>query len=246
MANIAESVWGAYGIVIRALILLAAYSGMRAAELWGLRWRDIDARAGVIHVRWQLETLGDERLKQRLKELRARDDAFEIVPGGLLTRPKNQEPRTIVLFPEAAEALGDLPRHIDSDFVFLTIRGKLFSKSKYNHYWAPARAAFAMSLPPTHWLRERMQAHETRGDYHFHELRHLHASMLDDAEVSLPDNAGQLGHKDGGALADQRYVHRQEELARQRIRKRWARRHARSSEDESVASRLHPMDDIAD
>lgn len=244
LANFAVSVWGAYGIVIRALIMLAAYTGMRAAELWGLRWRDIDMRAGVIHVRWQLETLGDERRKRRIQELRARGDAFEIVPGGLLTRPKNQEARTIVLFPEGAEALADLARHIDSDFVFLTIRDKLFSKSKYNHYWAPVRAAFAMSLPPTHWLRARMEAHEIKGDYHFHELRHLHASMLGDAEVSSPDNAQQLGHKDEGTLA--RYVHRQEDLARQRTRERWARRKASTSANESVASRLHPIDDIAD
>ena len=151
-----------------------------------------------------------------------------------------------MLFPEAAEALAGLPRHIDSDFVFLTIRGKLFSKSKYNHYWAPVRAAFALSLPPTHWLRERMEARGTRGDYHFHELRHLHASFLDDAEVPLSDNAQQLGHKDGGALAQQRYVHRNEELARERIRERWAARNASTSASESVASRLRPMDDIAD
>jgi len=144
MANTAVSVWGAYGTVIRALILLAAYSGMRAAELWGLRWRDIDMRAGVIYVRWQLETPGEERRKQRIKELRTRKDPFEIVPGGLLTRPKNQQPRTIVLVPEAEEALADLARHIDSDFVFLTIRGKLFSKSKYSHYWSPVRAGFVM------------------------------------------------------------------------------------------------------
>ena len=54
---------------------------MRAAELWGLRWRDIDMRAGVIHVRWQLETLGEARRKERIKELRSRDDSFELVPG---------------------------------------------------------------------------------------------------------------------------------------------------------------------
>lgn len=246
LGNVAVSVWGPYGIVIRALIMLAAYSGMRAAELWGLRWRDIDMRAGVIHVRWQLETLGDERFKQRVKELRAKRDPFEIVPGGLLTRPKNKQARTIVLFPEAAEALGDLPRHIDSDFVFLTIRGKLFSKSKYSHYWSPVRAGFVMSLPSTHWLRERMEARGTGGDYHFHELRHLHASILDDAEVTLRDNAQQLGHGDGGTLAEQRYVHRQEDRARERIRERWARRKASTSANESVASRLHPIDDIAD
>jgi integrase len=35
----------------RTLIMVAAFSGMRASELRGLRWKDVDLKRGVLHVR---------------------------------------------------------------------------------------------------------------------------------------------------------------------------------------------------
>ena len=35
----------------RALLLIAAFAGLRASELRGLRWRDIDLNAAELHVR---------------------------------------------------------------------------------------------------------------------------------------------------------------------------------------------------
>jgi len=246
LGDVALTVWGSYGVVIRALILVAGYTGMRLAELFGLRWQDIDMRAGVIHVRWQLETMGSKRRQARIRELRARKDPFVIVVGGLLTRPKNHEPRTILLLPEAADALRDLPRRLDSEFVFLTTQGRLFSKSNHHRCWAPVRAAFAMTLPPTHWLRQRMEAEGEEGNYDFHELRHLHSSILDDAGVSERDNAQQLGQKDGGRLVRERYAHRDEDRARERTREQWDQRDRGASADQSVASRLRNRDETAD
>lgn len=40
-------------LTIRALILMAAFVGMRPAELYGLRWSDIDIRADEVHVERQ-------------------------------------------------------------------------------------------------------------------------------------------------------------------------------------------------
>lgn len=224
LANVAISKWGAYGTVIRTMILLAGYTGMRLAEIWALRWRDIDLEGEIVHVRWQLETLSTKMLKRRVDELRRRGDPCMEVPGGVLWRPKNTEERTIVLLPEAAEAIGDLARHISSEFLFLTNGGALFSKSKHHYYWDPVRAGFTESLPRTHWLRERIDGLGPNGNYDFHELRHLHSSMLANAEVVQSDNALQLGHRDGGELVRRRYAHPDEELARERIREHWARR----------------------
>lgn len=36
---------------LRPLVVLAAFAGLRASELRGLRWRDIDLKRGVVHVR---------------------------------------------------------------------------------------------------------------------------------------------------------------------------------------------------
>src|SRR5262249_30648905 len=36
---------------VRALLLLAAFTGFRASELRGLRWSDIDLKKGEVHVR---------------------------------------------------------------------------------------------------------------------------------------------------------------------------------------------------
>src|SRR5262249_50675831 len=34
----------------RALVMVAAFSGLRASELRGLRWKDVDLKRGVLHV----------------------------------------------------------------------------------------------------------------------------------------------------------------------------------------------------
>ena len=36
---------------LRALLLIAALTGLRASELRGLRWSDVDLKAGELHVR---------------------------------------------------------------------------------------------------------------------------------------------------------------------------------------------------
>ena len=229
LANMAVTKWGAYGIVVRAMIVVAAYTGVRLAELFGLRWMDVDLQNGVIHVRWQFAAMSEPMIKQRLAEHRARGDACIVVEGGLLWRPKNTMPRTIVLLPEATLVISEVPRRIGSDFVFHAPCGALFSKSKHHYYWDPVRTAFMESLPPDHWLAERVMSLGPKGDYDFHELRHFHASTLKDAGVTDGDNALQLGHTDGGELVSKRYAHPDKELARERIREQWAHRRRRPS-----------------
>jgi integrase len=50
LCDYAPRVHGAYGPMMPALILVAAYSGMRPGELFALRWSDIDFAAMRIHV----------------------------------------------------------------------------------------------------------------------------------------------------------------------------------------------------
>ena len=43
----------------RPLLLIAAFTGVRAGELRGLRWTDVDLKEGVLHVRQRADRWGD-------------------------------------------------------------------------------------------------------------------------------------------------------------------------------------------
>ena len=43
----------------RALLVVAAFTGLRASELRGLRWSDIDLKTGVVHVRQRADQWGE-------------------------------------------------------------------------------------------------------------------------------------------------------------------------------------------
>jgi hypothetical protein len=45
----------------RLLLATACFTGMRESEVFGLRWRDVDLEAGVLHVRHQLSRATEER-----------------------------------------------------------------------------------------------------------------------------------------------------------------------------------------
>lgn len=119
-----------------------------------------------------------------------------------VTAVKNDRPRTIVL---PAPAAGDLKRISREDpLVFLTQRGSHFTQRSHFYYWNPVRAAFG------------------RPQMDFYELRHFCGSYLADLGVSPMDIAVQLGHQDGGRLAQELYIHAYEDNARDRIKRAWA------------------------
>jgi integrase len=83
LASCATEVWsGEVGLGVRALVLLAAFSGPRPAELYGLRWTDLDFRSDEVHVE-----------SQHSPQTRR----FEL--------PKNGRSRVIVLTPPARAGL---------------------------------------------------------------------------------------------------------------------------------------------
>ncbi len=78
-------------LTVGALVATAAFTGMRPAELYGLKWVDIDLRQDEIHVERQYSP---------------RTRTFEL--------PKNGRTRIVVLTPPARDALLALPRPVDS------------------------------------------------------------------------------------------------------------------------------------
>jgi integrase len=123
---------------------------------------------------------------------------------GQIKVPKNNQTRTVILPPPAREALVDVPARLDAPWLFVTPRGRRFSKSSHLHYWRVVRTAFG------------------RPTMHFYELRHFCATHLLELGVSHADVAVQLGHTDGGALVMSTYGHPSEQAARERLKRAYA------------------------
>ena len=113
-------VLGAHAPQMRALMVVAAYSGMRPGELMALEWGDIDFEGNRIYVQ--------RRLYQ-----------------GVVDRPKNGKAKTIALTPPAKEALHGLPSFDQppvegAELVFRSKQGKRLSQPTLTAYWAQVRA----------------------------------------------------------------------------------------------------------
>ena len=118
-----------------------------------------------------------------------------------MTLPKNGRSRTVILPPPAREALRSTPRRPDQEHVFAGKRGQRLSATTHFHLWNPVRAA--AGTPELDW----------------HHLRHVAGSLMADRGLSAQDIAYQLGHTDGGRLAQRLYIHTYEDSAKERIRR---------------------------
>lgn len=165
LADLSLPLFGSYGPTFRAVVLFAGYVGVRPGELFRLTWTDIDFKKQQVHVARSLSSTGD------------------------VTLPKNDEERNVVLPPQAATALREMPRRADSPYVFTTKTGRPFSKTSHNYYWSQLRAA------------------AVKPDMDFYELRHFCATELLRRGLRPADVAVQLGHTDGGILVMTTYGH---------------------------------------
>jgi integrase len=134
----------------RTAIYTAAYTGLRASELWALRRKDVDTLRGVVHVR------------QAIKRL----DPLVVGP------PKNGKTHTVTLPRFLRAMLNDqLPRSEDA-LVFTSPEGAVMRQGLFmRRVWYPTikgdkKRKIKAALPKElHGLR-------------FHDLRHTAASML--------------------------------------------------------------------
>lgn len=132
LADTALAAWPhEVGPTMRALILCAAYVGLRPSELYGLRWSDLDLRA-------------EEVLVQR--QYAAKTRTFEL--------PKNGLKRLVVLTAPAKAALLELPRPVDAEtLIFRASRGGPMSGRVQHYYWHPIRTAFGRPSMDLYELR---------------------------------------------------------------------------------------------
>jgi integrase len=116
LGDTALAVHGEYGPTFRAMILFAAYVGLRPGELCALERADV--RGDEVSIRQNLDGTGQLKL------------------------PKNGKQRVVILPPLARGALRDVVPRVDVPWLFTTGRGRRFAKSSLLYYWNPVRAAF--------------------------------------------------------------------------------------------------------
>jgi integrase len=173
-----------FGPRYAAMIQFAAWSGMRPAEIYALRWGKIDFQGNRIRVDSQYSS-----------------------KTGKYGLPKSQKPRTIALTPGAREALMALPRAGAEDLVFRTKGDRPYMARSHHMYWDPVRRAFTSSCRRATICGERL-AKDPEDRLDFYELRHFCATYLYET-LKLPAHvvAVQLGHQDGGKLVMETYGH---------------------------------------
>lgn len=113
---------GGYGSEFRAMIQFSAWTGIRAGELHGLQWDDVD---------------GDYLWVRRSRKTDLS-----------LGKPKNGKERKIVLLPQA-QVLDQVPRRHESPFVFHSSRGEPLNKGSHHYAWRVVRAG--ANLPKARW-----------------------------------------------------------------------------------------------
>lgn len=211
LTGIAKAVHGeGYGELFAAMILTAAWTGLRPSELFLLSLEEsdnlnfVDLRAGVVHVDWQLGA-----------------------KTGKVGRPKKESQREVILLPAAEDALRAIEDRQEPGLpLFTTRRGKPFNQRTHFYYWDPVRAAFAAALPAGHHIRQRATDTGEPGNLDFYELRHFFGTKLAHPPAGVTpaspyEIAAMMGHKDGGQLAMERYIHVHADVAQKSIRNAW-------------------------
>jgi integrase len=150
MMETAEGRW-------RPFLVTAIFTGMRASELRGLAWSNLDLDAGIVHVR-------------------QRADAW-----GTIGPPKSKAgKRDIPLPPMAINTLLQWKKSCPSsklDLVFPNGRGNVESLTNiWNRFWGPLQLKCGASIETEKFDSERKLIREPR--YGFHMLRHAAASLF--------------------------------------------------------------------
>lgn len=155
-----------------ALIVTAAYTGLRWGELTGLQWTRVDTTNGEIRID-------------------ARDGALHEVGGRLtLGPPKTPASVRTVHLPPFLSGLLDHhhDRHPTARFVFTGGDGALHRRSNFRRrVWLPA-------------LHGDTSRPRINPDMHFHDLRHTHKTWLIEDGVPEVLQHKRMGHKFRGVM----------------------------------------------
>lgn len=130
-----------------AAIVVAAFTGLRTAELRALRWRDVDFGGATIHVRTSKPAGGEEK------------------------GPKSERPRSVPLMDHAARVLDALSKRGDftgeMDRVFVSATGGMLGADAFRDALYEAMKAAGV---------DRL-GFPAKGGFVFHDLRHTFGTL---------------------------------------------------------------------
>lgn len=162
------------------VIAAAIFTGMRQGELLGLKWKNVDLDAGIIHVREQLQYLPDRGFFFKPPKQNSIRDIPIPLPLNYIFRQVRKEQDKIKEIYREAEANSKTPvgGYNDIDLVFCKPDGGPVDGTK---------------------LTKRFQKLLTSNDFskiRFHALRHTFATMCRAAGMEIADIQDLLGHAD--------------------------------------------------
>lgn len=193
LGEIAVKAGGLYGPELWAIIMFAAWTGMRPGEVCALDWSEVDLTNDLIRVEWSMRNDGSR--------------------GPV----KGKCRREIVIAPKAREALLSLSRR--SGHVFRSPTLKPLRPNSLRHYWIPVRDGFTAQLPESHWLRRRLIA-DPKDKLDPYELRHFCGSILADRGASAQEIAEHLGNTP--TVCERVYIHPHRDRIQKRLRAAFA------------------------
>lgn len=158
-----------HGHALEVPTLVAAFCGLRRAEILALQLGDIDLEEEVIHVRRSLEETKAGGLRFKLPKSKAgvRDVTLPaIVTDALHVHYKRLLERRLLL---------GQGKPTDTDLVFPDWLGRPWSPNGFGATWSKLATRLGLGIS-------------------FHGLRHTHASQLIDAKVPITTIAKRLGH----------------------------------------------------
>jgi len=160
----------------RAMVLVAAWGGLRSGELRNLRRRDIDLKNAVVHVREQVQNVpGKGKVVRDLKTEAAHRDVD--LPAHVVTVLRAQIKKR--------SQDGDWDR---DGLVFPSTVGTPISVSVLWRAWNKARRAIG------------------RPDLRFHDLRHTAAMLAADTGATVAELMARLGHSTPNAAMDYQHA----------------------------------------
>jgi integrase len=163
----------------RALPILAAGTGLRQGECFGLALEDVDFLRRVVHVRQQVRLLNGHPVYAPPKSGREREVPLPDTVAVALSQHLRTHPAVEVTLPWGDRNGPSTTRRL----VFSGPKGASLNKNPHTQrVWIPALADAGIAYVPR----------ETG----MHQLRHHYASVLLDAGVSIAALASYLGHAD--------------------------------------------------
>lgn len=115
-----------------------------------------------------------------------------------------------------------MPRRLDSEYVFVSPKGKQLTRGTINYYWRPVYSAFVAKFG------KKINV--------FYGLRHTTATMLLERGGDVQVVAIQMGHRDHGRLVMDTYGHPSEAAARERLKRLFDSNVAELKEVKKVSS----------